>query len=123
MLGPLMERHREQMKPEAIEEIEAGARVTGADIARAMAKHVAVMTRVATFQQRYDVLATVVSQVPPFNVELTWPRAIAGVAMAHYVEWMKSAYLVSATWCPSISVPAAFTAPTRTGWACSSPNS
>jgi amidase len=110
LLGPLMDKHRDQMKPEAIEEIEAGARVTAADIARVMTKHVELMARVATFQQRYDVLATVVSQVPPFDVESTWPRTIGGVAMAHYVEWMKSAYVISATWCPSISMPAAFTA-------------
>ena len=34
---------------------------------------------------------------------------IDGVAMESYVSWMKSAYLISATWCPAISVPAGFT--------------
>ena len=29
--------------------------------------------------------------------------------MQHYIEWMKSAYLITSTWCPAISVPAGFT--------------
>ena len=34
---------------------------------------------------------------------------IAGVAMEHYAAWMKSAYWISTTLCPAISVPAGFT--------------
>jgi amidase len=108
--GPLLRAHRGEMKPEAIEEIDAGARLSGADIAQAMTKHAALMERVAKFQQRYDILACTVSQVPPFDVGLTWPREVAGVPMEHYVAWMRSAYFVSATWCPAVAVPAAFTA-------------
>jgi amidase len=109
-LGPLLARHPDEMKPEAIEEIEAGAHVSGTDVARAMEQHVAVMQRVARFQERHALLACTVSQVPPFDANLTWPRTIDGVAMDSYVSWMKSAYLISATWCPAISVPAGFTA-------------
>lgn len=29
--------------------------------------------------------------------------------MTHYIEWMKSAYVITATGCPAISVPAGFT--------------
>jgi amidase len=29
--------------------------------------------------------------------------------MEHYIAWMKSAYWISATLCPAISVPAGFT--------------
>ena len=108
-LGPLLASHAHQMKPEAIEEIEAGARLTGADLAGAMARHVELMTRVWRFQQRYEFLICTVSQVPPFDADLPWPREIDGVGMESYVSWMKSAYLISATWCPAISMPAGFT--------------
>jgi amidase len=108
-LGPLLELHARQIKPEAIEEIEAGARLSGADVAGAMARHVELMHRVWRFQQRYEFLVCTVSQVPPFDAELTWPREIDGVRMDSYVSWMKSAYLISATWCPAISMPAGFT--------------
>lgn len=109
-LGPLLAGHRDQIKPEAIEEIEAGARVSGADVARAMSRHVELMNRMAAFQQRYDFVVCTVSQVAPFDAGLAWPREIDGVSMDSYVSWMKSAYLISATWCPAISMPAAFTA-------------
>jgi amidase len=108
-LGPLLREHRANIKPEAIDEMEAGARVSGADVAAAMTRHAALMARMAAFQARYSYLVSTVSQVPPFEAEISWPRQINGVAMESYVSWMKSAYLVSATWCPAISVPAAFT--------------
>ena len=109
-LGPLLDRYRDEIKPEAVEEIELGARLTADDVARAMSLHGTLMERTALFQKRYDFIACTVSQVSPFDIELTWPRQIAGVAMDSYVSWMKSAYLISATWCPAISMPAAFTA-------------
>jgi amidase len=108
-LGPLLRAHAEQIKPEAIEEIEAGARLSGADVATAMARHVELMTRVWRFQQRYEFLLCAVSQVPPFDAELGWPQEIDGVPMDSYVSWMKSSYFISATWCPAIAMPAGFT--------------
>jgi amidase len=51
-----------------------------------------------------------VSQVPPFDATIDWPKTIDGVAMEHYVAWMRSAYWISVTGCPAISVPAGFTA-------------
>ena len=40
---------------------------------------------------------------------LDWPHEIAGVPMEHYAAWMKSAYWISTTLWPAISVPAGFT--------------
>ena len=37
--GPLLEKYREQLKPEAIGEIEAGLALTSGDVARAMMQH------------------------------------------------------------------------------------
>jgi amidase len=50
-----------------------------------------------------------VNQVPPFDATLDWPKSVDGVPMEHYVAWMKSAYWISATFRPAISVPAGFT--------------
>jgi amidase len=49
-----------------------------------------------------------VSQVLPFDVDLEYPAEINEVPMADYLDWMQSAYLVSVTGCPALSVPAAF---------------
>ena len=107
--GPLLAAHRSQIKPEAIWEIERGARVSGEDVARALMQLGQLLERVRVFQERYEFLICAVNQVPPFDASETWPRAIAGVAMEHYVAWMKSAYWISTTCRPAISVPAGFT--------------
>jgi amidase len=108
-LGPLLPAHRHQMKPEAVEEIERGSAVTVADIAGATARHMQILGRVREFFAQYDFLVCAVNQVPPFDATLDWPHEIAGVKMEHYAAWMKSAYWISTTLCPSISVPAGFT--------------
>jgi len=107
--GPLLAAHRSQMKPEAIWDIEQGARLTGEDVARAIMKHGALLERVRVFQDQYEFLVCAVNQVPPFDASLDWPKAIDGVAMENYVAWMKSAYWISTTCRPAISVPAGFT--------------
>ncbi len=108
-LGPVLERHRDQMKPEAIWEIEKGAALTSSEVARALLRHGQLLARVREFQERFDFLVCAVSQVPPFDATLDWPHEVAGVAMDTYVSWMKSAYWISATMSPAISVPAGFT--------------
>jgi len=107
--GPLLAAYRDQIKPEAIWDIEAGARLSGADVARAIAKHAALLERVRVFQEKYEFLVCAVNQVPPFAASLDWPKSIDGVAMDNYVAWMKSAYWISTTCRPAISVPAGFT--------------
>ena len=110
VLGPLLATHRHQLKPDAVKEIEAGLAVTGSRLARAMVQHGELLARIRQFQTSYPFLVCAVNQVPPFDATLDWPKAIDGVAMDHYVAWMKSAYWISTTFRPAISVPAGFTA-------------
>jgi amidase len=84
--------------------------LTSADVARAMTKHASLLERFRKFQQSYEFVACAVSQVPPFDASADWPHEINGIRMQTYIEWMKSAYWITATFCPAISVPAGFTA-------------
>jgi amidase len=43
-------------------------------------------------------------------VNTHYPVEIAGVKMENYIAWMKSAYYISVTGNPAISVPCAFSA-------------
>ena len=61
------------------------------------------------FFTSYDVLLLPVSQVPPFPADEEFPTAINGRPMETYLDWMRSAYLITATGCPAISVPAGTT--------------
>jgi amidase len=109
VLAPMLQSHRDQLKPEAVKEIEAGLALTAADVSRAMVQHGELLERVRRFQERYPFLVCAVNQVPPFDATLDWPKDIDGVKMDHYVAWMKSAYWISAAFRPAISVPAGFT--------------
>ena len=108
-LGPLLGQHRHEMKPEAVWQIELGKSLSGADVANAMARQGELMQRMHVFQEKYEFLLCAVNQGPPFDATLSWPREIDGVKMENYLSWMKSAYWISATFCPAISVPAGFT--------------
>ena len=109
VLGPLLGVHRERLKPEAIGEIERGLALTGADVARALIAHAQLMERVRQFEETYEFTICAVNQVPPFEATLDWPKAIEGIPLESYVAWMKSAYWISVTCRPAISVPAGFT--------------
>jgi amidase len=108
-LAPVLRSHRDRLKPDAVKEIEAGLALTGSDVARALIDHGELLERVRRFEERYPFFVCAVNQVPPFDATLDWPKAIDGVPMDHYVSWMKSAYWVSATFRPAMSVPAGFT--------------
>ena len=108
-LGVLLPKFRAQLKPAAIEEIEAGAKLSGADVARAMTQHADLLGRMRAFHARYEFFACTVSQLPPFDVTLDWPKQIEDVPMRTYLDWMRSAYWITATFAPAISVPAGFT--------------
>ncbi len=108
-LGPLLASHRSELKPEAVGEIEAGSRVTGAALAKATTTQFQIMERMRVFQQQYEFVLCAVNQVPPFDAKLDWPKEINGTRMDYYIDWMKSAYWITTTACPAISVPAGFT--------------
>ncbi|HVZ47251.1 MAG TPA: amidase [Gemmatimonadaceae bacterium] len=109
VLGPVLDANPGRLKAEAVAEIEAGRRLSGSDVSSAMMRHGQLLERMRRFEERFDVIACAVNQVPPFDARIDWPHEVAGTRMEHYVQWMQSAYWISATWRPAISVPAGFT--------------
>jgi amidase len=108
--APLLANHRHRLKPEAVWEIEAGARLTSGDVAHAMVRHAGLMERMRRFEETYEFILCAVNQVPPFDAGIDWPHEIEGTAMEDYVAWMKSTYWITSTFRPAMSVPAGFTA-------------
>ena len=84
--------------------------MSSAQIASAMVRHGQLMERTRQFQQRFPYMISTVTQVLPFEATLHWPTQIEGVAMEHYIAWMRSVYWISAAFVPAISVPAGFAA-------------
>lgn len=108
--GSLLDSHRSALGRDIIWNIEQGRRLTGPDLGRSEILRTALFERMRTFFGDYDLLLAPVSQVPPFPVELSYPTEIDGEDMHTYLDWMRSAYLISATGCPAMSVPGGFTA-------------
>jgi amidase len=88
--------------------IEEGRKLTGSYLARVEAKRTALFQRLCGFKEEYDFFILPVNQVLPFDVNTHYPIEIAGVKMENYIAWMKSAYYISVTGNPAISVPCAF---------------
>ncbi len=107
--GPLMEKHREQMKETVCWNVEQGLTLTGMQLAEAARQRSLLLGRVHRFFQKYDFLVMPVSQVPPFDVEQPYVEEVEGVSMETYIDWMQSCYFVTVTGLPAISVPFGFT--------------
>jgi amidase len=105
----LLAAHRAQLKPDAVWDIERGAHLTGEDVGQALIQQGQLLERMRAFEEKYEFLICAVNQVPPFPADEPWPKTIDGVAMENYVAWMKTAYWISTTCRPAISVPAGFT--------------
>jgi amidase len=104
--GELLRAHPDSFKASLADNITAGESLTGADVARAYAGRTALSERMREFFTSYDVLVLPTSQVPPFPVDQEYPTEINGRPMATYLDWMRSAYVITVTGCPAISVPA-----------------
>lgn len=109
----LLDKRPDAFKASLRENILAGAHLTGDDIARAYQQLTSIHDRMRAFFETHDVLALPVSQVPPFSADDEYPADINGVPQDTYLDWMRSAYLITVTGCPAISVPAGFT---EQGW-------
>lgn len=108
-LREVLDDHREELKDDAVWNIEIGAQLTGRDIGLAEVEQTRIHHLMREFFQHYDFLVTPVSQAAPFDIDLTYPTEVAGVPMDNYLEWMRLPSLISVTGCPAISVPVGFT--------------
>ncbi len=99
---------RAHMKPEAIFEVESGAKLSAYDVSAASLVRSHWYEAVRAFFERYDFWILPTAQVFPFDVALDWPREIAGRRMATYHEWMKVVLPVTLSGCPVVTAPAGF---------------
>ena len=59
--------------------------------------------------EHHDVLAAPSAQVVPFPIETEYPTEVAGVAMPHYLGWMRVCSRITVSAHPVAAVPAGFT--------------
>ncbi|HXS78840.1 MAG TPA: amidase [Gammaproteobacteria bacterium] len=103
-------RGRAQLKDTVVWNVEQGLKLTPADLERASRAQAALGARITAFFATREFLVLPTVQVLPFDVEIDWPREIAGVPMDTYIDWMGTCYAISCTGLPAISVPCGFSA-------------
>jgi amidase len=108
--APLLEQHRDKMKPEMIWNIEKGMAQSSGDLSVALRERGALYQRVATWFEDYDVLACPAAIVPPFDVDLRYIEQVGEHEFSNYVDWLYITFAITLTGCPAISVPVGFTA-------------
>jgi amidase len=107
--APLLREKRDLLKPEVIWNIEEGLKLSVTEIAKAEAQRVAMTARTIAFFQRYDLLLTPATIVPPFPVENRYVAECAGKRFDNYVEWLGIVYAITLVCCPALSMPCGFT--------------
>jgi amidase len=101
---------RTQIKPEALWENDQAQGLGFADFMRASEVRTAFHAHLVGLFERVDLLALPVAQVWPFDVDLDWPKSIAGRTMDTYHRWMEVTLYATFAGLPAISVPAGFDA-------------
>ncbi|MBV9416447.1 MAG: amidase, partial [Solirubrobacterales bacterium] len=107
--APILPTLRKTAKATLLWNIEQGMTLDGPAIARAIAARSVVFATVAELLERFDVLVTPAAQVVPFTVDLEFPAQVAGVAMPHYLGWMRVCSRITVSAHPVAAVPAGFT--------------
>ncbi len=107
--GPMLARHRHQMKDTVVWNIEEGLKLTARDIGEADVLCTRLYHRVREFMERHEFLLLPAAQVPPFDVTQPYVTEINGVRLPTYIDWMRVCSDITVTGLPAISVPAGFT--------------
>ncbi len=102
-------RHRDQLKPEVIWNIEKGMALSAEDIARAELERGALYRRLVRFFEEYDLLLCPTAIVPPFDVHRRYVEEVEGERFDNYVDWISITFVITLTSCPALSLPAGFT--------------
>jgi amidase len=106
---PLLQHHRDLLKPEVIWNIEKGLKLTGEDIGRAELQRATLFRNMHAFLNTYDVLICPTTIVPPFPVEQRYVKSCDGVEFESYVDWLLIVAIATLCMCPAISIPCGFT--------------
>ncbi|MFI4973875.1 MAG: amidase [Caulobacterales bacterium] len=101
---------RALMKPEAVFEVESGLKLSAYDVTAASVVRTEWYQAVRRFFETYDYWIVPTAQLFAFDVDLHWPREIAGRAMETYHEWMKVVLPITMSGCPALAAPAGFSA-------------
>ncbi len=104
----LNERHRSQIKPEALWEHDQAQDCSAAQFMSASVTRTQFYQQMLKLFESHDFLALPTAQVWPFDAQLRWPAEVAGRPMDTYHRWMEVVIYATFAGLPCISVPVGF---------------
>ncbi|MGI9328335.1 MAG: amidase [Pseudomonadales bacterium] len=104
----LYRRSPEQMKDTVRWNIELGLSATPTQLGEAQRGLNTLRAEMLRFFATRELLILPTTQVLPFAKAIEWVREIEGQQQQDYLQWMASAWLLSVTGCPVVSVPCGF---------------
>ena len=107
---PLLEAHRDQLKPEVIWNIEHGLELSAGDIGRAERLRGEMFARLAGFFETYDFLLCPTVLTAPFDGDIRYLEELNGEKFQSYVSWLIMTFAFSMLSVPAISIPCGVTA-------------
>lgn len=107
-MRPLLNKHRDKLKPDVIWNAEKGLGLTAEEIGKAHLRRSRLYADMVKLFETYDLLVLPAAPILPRDIKERWPRKIAGEQLDNYVEWLKLAALITMTSCPVLSLPCGF---------------
>jgi Asp-tRNA(Asn)/Glu-tRNA(Gln) amidotransferase A subunit family amidase len=100
-----LERHRDRLGPNVIDNTERGLRYNLADVAWAHVEQAKTYRRFLALMAEVDVLIAPVCSVPPFPHDQLYVDEINGKKMDTYMRWLAISYGVTLTTHPVVALP------------------
>lgn len=107
--GRLVDDNPGRVGANIVDNVAWGRSLTLDDLGRAKAQRSILYHRFRGLFEEIDVLAAPATAVPAFDAHEPWVRSIAGVPQRDYLEWMRTAWRITPTGFPALSVPSGFT--------------
>lgn len=104
-----LKRHRDMLKADVIWNVEKGLTQTAEEVQAAERARARLHARFAGLFERYDVLLTPVTPVPPFDVDQRMVDRVGAHRFETYIDWLGFCWAITLMACPALSVPAGFT--------------
>lgn len=108
-MQPLMDRHRDELKPDVIWNIEKGLALSAEEIAQAQRRRSRLYGDMVAFLREVEVLIVPAACTPPRDIGERWVQSVDGVEFENYVDWLKIASVITVSSCPSLALPAGYT--------------
>ena len=108
-MGDMAKENPDKLKPELLENIEAGFQISNRELIEAEISRGQIYNTMAKFFEEFDFLLAPATIVPPFPIEQRYVKQCDGQHFNNYVDWLGISFPATLASCPALSLPVGFT--------------